>query len=263
MLQSGHGSPIVRCRNATRWRSEIDAPDHPSTARRGRACSVHQRRGGRLSGLRAAGRRAELHPAEAAFDPLDEVVAVGVPREPDTFVDLVGELERDVVGVQPGGESDAGPVPLPVEVGGHDERLVRERIRVRQPGAAPGAELELSGAPTRRQAVGEGMQQHSSRTVRVDEIRVEPDADPSSQIAGAVAEPVDGAAVRLVVAISARKDADSQRQVRREIVCPAPQEVRARRPARRAHSPVGSARRRASARGEGGPGVRASCVRHR
>ena len=78
--------------------------------------------------------------------------------------DLLLESIEDVDLIERTGETDPGVGPLAVEVGRHQEPLVRQRVAVGHPGGGTGAELESSpAAPGHRQPIGKGQRQDSAR----------------------------------------------------------------------------------------------------
>ena len=110
---------------------------------------------------------AERQGIEPSLDAQHEVVAVGVPGQP-AILDYIVEDAGDVDRLDRGRETDACPAPPAVEVGGDDERGVRQRVVVRPPRRRAGAQLELSATSPCRQPVRETRRAAGARSRRVD-----------------------------------------------------------------------------------------------
>ena len=121
---------------------------------------LHQRRRGRVAGLRSSDLPAELDRAEATLDRLDEIVPTAIPFDRALLDDVRSELGDHRIGVDDRGQSNPGPVAAAVEVGGHEKLLVGERVVVGEPGARARAELELTRSPSRGQAIRVAEQQY-------------------------------------------------------------------------------------------------------
>ena len=176
-LQSGHGSPTVRCRKSTRCAQRERRRDQPSTARPVARTRAEQR-SGRVAApaLARAHRLAEAHRTEPALDALDEVVAVrGPTRARRVSVDLVVELGGDLVGVERRRRGGSAPGR-----GGRRGRRRRRTPRGRA-GRVSGSQAPVPerswnwpGRRRRGEPVGIGVEQHGTGAVGVDRSRVEP-----------------------------------------------------------------------------------------
>ncbi len=191
-----------------------------------RANPVDQCRGGRLAGVRCVRPFVEQHPAQPGLDALDQVVALLVPDQADALLDLIGHRLDELVGVERGTDADARIVAFAVQVGGHHEALVGERVGGRCPRARTAAQLEATRlAAAHGDAVGVGVGEDRAAMGGVHRIEVERDAGAAGQVVGAVAYASDVAHVRPLVVAVAGEYGDAQRQVGGQVVGSAAEDV--------------------------------------
>jgi hypothetical protein len=112
-----------------------------------------------------------------------------LPHQLGPFVDLVGEGEHHLVGVDRSRQPDAGVLAFAVEVGGHQERLGSQRVGVRHPGGGAQPQLEPSGtAPADRQPVRERQRQQRTDPVGRTALRR---SRPTGEVAGGAQHPFE------------------------------------------------------------------------
>ena len=89
----------------------------------------------------------------------------------------------------------------------------------------PGAELELAGTTASSEAIGERVEQRTAGAVGVDQVGVEVDPESAGQIAGTVSEPVHRTSVGVIVAGAAGQHLEPDREVGRQLVRAASEQV--------------------------------------
>ena len=167
---------------------------------------------------------AEGEGVEPSLDAQHEIVAIGVPDQPTMLSDVV-EQDSDVGTVDGRGQADARTGAPPVEVGGDDELGAGERIVLGQPRGGPGAQLELSGPPPRRQAVRKSGEEQTAGGVGVHGAGVEPDAGPTGEIAGPGHQPSNGPSIGAIVRRLPGDEGDAQREIGGKLADPSTQHV--------------------------------------
>jgi hypothetical protein len=112
------------------------------------ADTFDERRGGVVAWRRGCDTLVEHDRAEPQLAALHEVVAGAIPLQRIDRGDLGGEGPADVDAVERGGQADACPAAIAVEVGNDHERFVGERIGSRHECARSRTQLELARLPS-------------------------------------------------------------------------------------------------------------------
>ena len=191
----------------------------------GAANAFRQCRARRFAGRGCAHLFVQEHSAQACLAAQHEVIALLVPLDRFATLDLVGQRGDHVLHVERSTDADARVVAFAVEVGRHDEPLVRQRVGGRRPRRRTGAQLKLAGLASAHGhtiRVGEG--EHDATALGAHLVEVEAHLGTACDVGGAVAHAGHIAPVGSVVVLAADHP-DAQRKVGRQLIGPAAEHV--------------------------------------